>query len=91
MDNMSKLIKRNKLAPWQEMDEQALVLTPKKSTVHELNETATWIWKRLNGDRTLESIQIEMCEVFDIEPNQARNDLYQLINDMSEKGMILDC
>lgn len=90
MDNLDKILKKETLTPWQEMEGRALVITPQKSAVHELNDTATFVWKKINGQTTARAIIVDLCEDFDVNPEEAQNDVLPLIREMKEKGLILE-
>ena len=90
MDNLDKILKQETLTPWQEMEGRALVITPQKSAVHELNDTATFVWKKIDGQTTARAIIVDLCEDFDVNPEEAQNDVLPLIREMKEKGLILE-
>ena len=90
MDNLDKILKQETLTPWQEMEGRALVITPQKSAVHELNDKATFVWKKIDGQTTARAIIVDLCEDFDVNPEEAQNDVLPLIREMKEKGLILE-
>ena len=90
MDNLDKILKQETLTPWQEMEGRALVITPQKSAVHELNDTATFVWKKIDGQTTARAIIVDLCEDFDVNPEEAQNDVLPLIREMKEKGLLLE-
>lgn len=91
MVNLDKILAKEKLTPWQELEGRALVLTPEKSAVHELNPTATFVWKKIDGKMSARSIIESLCEEFDVEKDQAEADVTYLLNEMKEKGLLIEC
>ncbi len=90
MSTGTNLIKRVENIPWQVIDERTLILNPKESTAHELNETASWIWKQLDHELPMSVIIDKMCQTFDIDNETAEKDIIFFVNEMVMKG-ILDC
>ena len=54
MLNSNAKIVRKKL-PWQELDEKIVILSPETRMSHELNETASWIWKALEHETSFKN------------------------------------
>mgnify|MGYP001598327149 CR=1 FL=1 len=89
MEVLDNILKKETLAPWQEMDGKALVITPQKSSVHELNPTATFVWKKIDGATSVRTIIESLCEDFDVTSEQATTDVVGLISEMKEKGLLI--
>lgn len=43
--------------------------------IHQLNKTATFVWTRCTGDRSLLDIARELADVFDVAPETAARDV----------------
>lgn len=87
---INKTVKRVKNIPWQVIDQNTLILNPKESTAHELNETASWIWNQLEQELPMSDIVEKMCQTFDIDKATAEKDTTLFVDEMVMKG-ILDC
>lgn len=74
--------------PWQELEGKALVLQPEQSMAHELNETATVIWKRLESPGTIEQLAEAVCEEFDVTLSEAKADVVTCLLDLRGKGLL---
>ena len=85
----TRYIAQNPDTPARTIDGEAIVITPHDSTLHTLNETATYIWDRANGTRTLEQIAEEMLDAFDIDADTLRADALAFVETAVEKGLIL--
>ena len=68
---------------------EAVVITPADSTLHTLNETATFIWERADGTRTLEQIAAELEAEFDVDPAILRSDAESFVTEAVTKGLML--
>lgn len=82
-------IRQNPDTPARTIDGEAIVITPADSTLHTLNETATFIWDRADGSRTLEQIAAELIEEFDVEPDALRDDALRFVQDAVRRGLVL--
>ena len=79
---------QNPDTPARTIDGEAVVITPHDSTLHTLNETATFIWDRADGTRTLQTIAKELVEEFDVDDETARNDAEAFVRSAVEKGLM---
>lgn len=86
--NLSKSFKRIQKIPWQMMEDKALILTPDQAEAHELNETATWIWLQLENQISIGELVEKMCSEFTVDAKTAKDDIQELIEQMSELGMV---
>lgn len=53
-------------------------------SVYTLNETGAFIWERIDGKRSLQSIIEALTSEFEIDTDTAKNDLLDFINKMDE-------
>jgi len=57
-------------------------------SIYTLNETAALAWSLLDGDLTLEQIKDLIVEEYDIDDQDAANDLLELIAQLDEIGAV---
>lgn len=57
------------------LDGETLVLDRAGGLIHQLNETATFVWTRCTGDRSLVDIARDLADVFDVKPETAARDV----------------
>lgn len=74
--------------PWQEMNGRALILDPEKSAAHELNVTATFIWRLLDSPQEFDSMINLICKEFDVSVEIARADLTSCLDEMKSKRLL---
>ena len=55
-----------------------------------LNDTAAWLWKQAEemGDFTIDSLAAKLCEEYDVTPEQARQDVAEIIAQWQEIKVI---
>jgi hypothetical protein len=75
---------------WREIEGRVVVISPEDSVVHELNETASFIWKQADGGRKLTEIVSLLSHEFGVESAQARMDAEELLALLSQKGLVIN-
>lgn len=80
---------QNPDTPARTIDGEAIVITPADSTLHTLNDTATFIWDRADGTRTLEQIAAEMAREFEVDEAALRADALTFVEDAVRRGLLL--
>jgi hypothetical protein len=78
----------NPLLAWREIEESVVIISPEDSLVHELNDTASFIWKQFNGKRTFEEIAARLVEEYEIDMETALADIERLAIALGEKGLL---
>ena len=55
-----------------------------------LNETAAWLWKKADemGDFDIDSLTKALCEEYDGEPDQARQDVTKMVGQWQKLGIV---
>ena len=55
-----------------------------------LNETATWLWEQANemDEFEVESLSNQLCENYDVTPEEAKRDVIEILNDWRKVGVI---
>ena len=85
----SQYICQNPDTPARTIDGEAIVITPEDSTLHTLNDTATFIWDRADGTRTLEAIAAEMADEFEVDATVLKEEALAFVEDAVQRGLIL--
>lgn len=85
----AKFIAQNPDTPARTIDGEAVVITPHDSTLHTLNGTATFIWERADGTKTLGQICGELIETFDVDEGTAKKDAGSFVQEAVDKGLML--
>jgi coenzyme PQQ biosynthesis protein PqqD len=85
---MNQCPERNPRLAWREIDGEAVIISPEDSHVHELNETASLIWKRADGKHNVEEIAAAVSEEFEVPVAVAATDVRELISTLEQKGLL---
>jgi hypothetical protein len=86
---MTGRLERNPNLAWREIDGEVVIISPEDSQVHELNETASLIWKHADGALGLEEITARVAAVYDVAPEAARTDVAEMIAQLDEKRLLI--
>ena len=70
------------------IDDEAVVVLPKKGKVEVLNQVGAYIWERSDGTRTVRQIIEQICGEFNVSSEVAENDTLVFLNDLIERGIV---
>ena len=79
---------QNPLLAWREIEGEVVIISPQDSLLHELNATASFVWKHLNGERDAEAIAQLVAAEFDVTPEQALADTQELLAQLAERRLL---
>lgn len=83
-------IKRSKRVIFKEVEGIVYILDPRSSTIHTLNETASFIWQHLNTPCSVKELTTLMTENFDVEEKKAAVDIKDFtLRYLKEKLVVL--
>lgn len=85
---MSAPIIRNPKLAWREIDGETVIISPEDSLVHELNETASLIWKYVEG-KTLQELAERVSAEYEVSLEVARADVDELVIALQQKRLLL--
>ena len=84
------MLLRNSSVLWRELDGEAILLNPKEGCSYNLNNVGTLIWKMLDGEHSIDDIAKAICEYYEVEHEQALQDMRQLLNELRENNLVID-
>ncbi len=82
------MLQRNSSILWRELDGEAVLLSPSAGSSYNLNPVGTFIWKLLDGKHTPADIAIAICEVYEVEFEQALQDVQAILADMRTNNLL---
>jgi hypothetical protein len=84
---MNGFIIRNPKLAWREIDGETVIISPEDSQVHELNETASLIWKHAEG-KTSQQVAERVSAEYEISVAAARADVDALVAAWQQKHLV---
>lgn len=73
-----------------EVDGELLLLDTTTDQIHQLNQTASRIWRLCDGSATIETIAKALTKEFDVSLEQARQDVAQTMRQLQDLNLITD-
>lgn len=71
-----------------ELDGETLILDRQHEQVHQLNTSASYVWKRCDGRMTVREIAESMARDFTISLGEAEKDVEGLVSRLKELGLL---
>ncbi|MHB8412948.1 MAG: PqqD family protein [Candidatus Acidiferrales bacterium] len=78
----------NPLLAWREIDGRIVIISPEDSVVHELNETASFIWKQADSGRDADEIARNIGIEYCVSASEARADMDEFLSGLAAKGLL---
>lgn len=79
----------NPLLAWREIDGQVIIISPEDSMVHELNESASFIWRQMSGGRNMKEIARLIETEYGLDASTATDDARALLEQLEAKGLLM--
>jgi hypothetical protein len=71
-----------------EIGDETIFLAEEGEDLHTLDETATFIWRAIDGNRPLRDILERMCAEYEVSREVAQEDLLRFIDELVHKGIV---
>ena len=81
--------RRDAELPFQQLDEELIVVDPKSREVHLLNETAARIWELLAAPRSLDELADTLGDEYDADDDELRTAISECLSGLSGKGLVV--
>ena len=84
----------NSLCRWvnglmeREVDGEILLLDTESNLIHQLNKTASLIWRKCQDGASAAEIAASLAENFDVEEDKVRSDVQRAIDQFTALGII---
>jgi hypothetical protein len=76
-------------AAWRELDGAIVIISPEDSVLHELNETAGFVWKHASGQHSIAEIAAKLAEEYEVDSSTALADTQAFVAELCSKGLML--
>jgi hypothetical protein len=83
------MLLRNTSVLWRELDGEAILLDPKVGCSYNLNPVGTMIWKLLDGQHGSDDIVQAICEAYEVEQEQAKQDVELLLDELHKNELVI--
>lgn len=73
-----------------EIENEFLLLDTESNRIHQLNRTASFIWRRCEGAASPATIAAELAMEFDVDEERALNDVHRTLNTLRSLALIAE-
>jgi hypothetical protein len=85
----SDLWQKNPALAWREIDEATVIISPTDSVMHELNDTGSFLWKNIDGQRSAAELAGLLAGSYEVAPDVALTDTQALLEEMSSRKLVI--
>jgi hypothetical protein len=75
--------------PFQKLDEETIVLDPRRREVHLLNETAARLWELLAAPHSLDELAATLADEYDVTEPELREAIVECVDGLTGKGLLI--
>ncbi len=68
---------------------EMVVMDKESEQIHQLNETASFIWQLCDGEHDRKQIAEELATAFDVDAETAETDVAETLNKLEEIGLLV--
>jgi len=81
--------RRDSELPFQKLDEETIVVDPRRREVHLLNETAARVWELLASPQSVDELAAALGGEYDVAEAELREAVVELVDGLSSKGLLV--
>lgn len=70
---------------------EMVVMDKESEQIHQLNQTASFIWQLCDGNHDQQQIAEELAEAFEIDADTAEADVADTLKKLEEIGLLVSC
>ncbi|MCL6538822.1 MAG: PqqD family protein [Acidothermus sp.] len=87
-DETARLWRRSPLVQWEDLDDGVVIFHPLTQHAISLNETASALWRLLDGDHDLAAIVAELADRYSVTPDEIRPAIERTVDQLADEGAI---
>ena len=83
------LWQKNPALAWREIDDETVIISPQDSVMHELNNTGSFLWKNIDGEKSAAELAELLAANYEVTPDIALSDTQALLEEMSSRKLVV--
>ena len=87
--DVNTIVARAEHVFWHCIDDEAILLNIHSGMYYTLNTVGCDIWKTLDGKRDVRELGEELCQHYTIDPQQAKQDLLALFDELRQEDLVV--
>jgi Coenzyme PQQ synthesis protein D (PqqD) len=80
---------KNPALAWREIDDETVIISPTENVMHELNETGSFLWKSIDGRRTVAELAALLAAEYEVTPGAALEDTKALLQQLASSKLLV--
>ncbi len=80
---------KNPLLAWREIDGETVIISPRESVLHELNETGSFLWRQIDGRRSTAELAELLAAEYEVAAGEALADTEALLQELAARRLLL--
>jgi hypothetical protein len=80
---------KNPALAWREIDDETVIISPTESVMHELNETGSFLWKNIDGQRSAAELAAMLAAEYEVTPGAALADTEALLQQLASSKLLV--
>ncbi len=89
MNTVSVLWQKNPALAWREIDDVTVIISPNDSVMRELNDTASFLWRNIDGYRCAADLAALLAENYEVTLDIALTDTQSLLEEMASRTLLV--
>jgi hypothetical protein len=73
---------------WRTLEKDCILLHLTSGIYYTLNDVGRFFWESFDGKQRLQDIYEDMLDQYEVDPEVARNDILELIDDLMREGLV---
>jgi hypothetical protein len=80
---------KNPALAWREIDDETVIISPNDSVMHELNDTGSFLWKNIDGKKSVAELAELLVNNYEVALEVALADTQALLDEMSSRKLVV--
>ena len=80
---------KNPALAWREIDDETVIISPNDSVMHELNDTGSFLWKNIDGKRSVTELADLLVKNYEVTVEVALADTQALLDEMFSRKLVV--
>ncbi|MBI4775650.1 MAG: PqqD family protein [Deltaproteobacteria bacterium] len=88
MDAWELRFKRGSEVTWSEIEDECVLLHLSTGRYYTLNEVGRFMWKSLDGKKSLSELHRSVIREYDVDEQSAKQDILEVVQDLLKEGLL---
>jgi len=80
--------RKDERVAWRTLEKDCILLHLTSGIYYTLNDVGRFLWESFDGKQRLQDVYEDMLDQYEVDPEVARNDMLELIEDLIREGLV---